>query len=127
MRHVLDDECLMTHNESMTNCSMTNNRPPPRGRTGHQAFVIPHSRALPLITSCETFPSALRSSTFVKPLTSYTISLSDVQAAALKAWLEAHNYKFRGVPYARFAAEKDKTYLVFYESGKLVIQGKGTQ
>ncbi len=37
------------------------------------------------------------------------------------------NYKFREVAYARFAGEKDKTNLVFYESGKLVVQGKGTQ
>jgi ribonuclease HIII len=63
----------------------------------------------------------------VKPLTSYTIKLTDAQAAALKSWLQEHHYKFREVPYARFAAEKDKTNLVFYESGKLVIQGKGTQ
>jgi ribonuclease HIII len=45
----------------------------------------------------------------------------------LNEWLQAHGYKFREVPYARFAAEKEKTNLVFYESGKLVIQGKGTQ
>jgi ribonuclease HIII len=63
----------------------------------------------------------------VKPLTSYTSKLTDDQAAALKAWLEAHHYQFREVPYARFAAEKKKTNLVFYESGKLVVQGKGTQ
>jgi ribonuclease HIII len=31
------------------------------------------------------------------------------------------------VPYARFAGEKEKTNVVFYESGKLVVQGKGTQ
>ena len=31
------------------------------------------------------------------------------------------------MPYARFAAEKEKTNVVFYESGKLVVQGKGTQ
>jgi len=31
------------------------------------------------------------------------------------------------VPYARFAFESDKTNIVFYESGKLVVQGKGTQ
>jgi len=31
------------------------------------------------------------------------------------------------VPYARFAGEKDKLNAVFYESGKLVLQGKGTQ
>lgn len=63
----------------------------------------------------------------VKPLTSYTCKLTDTQAAALKELLRAQNYKFREVPYARFAAEKDKTNVVFYESGKLVLQGKGTQ
>ena len=63
----------------------------------------------------------------MKPLSSYTSKLTDAQADALKAWLEAHHYKFREVPYARFAAEKEKTNLVFYESGKLVVQGKGTQ
>jgi len=65
--------------------------------------------------------------TFVKPLTSYTSKLSDEQATLLKSWVKAHGYKFREVPYARFAAEKEKTNLVFYESGKLVVQGKGTQ
>jgi len=63
----------------------------------------------------------------VKPLTSYTGKLTDAQAAALGELLQARNYKFREVPYARFAAEKDKTNVVFYESGKLVVQGKGTQ
>ena len=63
----------------------------------------------------------------MKPLTSYTCKLTDDQAAALKACLEARHYKFREVPYARFAAEKEKTGVVFYESGKLVVQGKGTQ
>ena len=63
----------------------------------------------------------------MKPLTSYTCKLTDSQAAALKAWLQAHHYQFREVPYARFAAEKEKTNVVFYESGKLVVQGKGTQ
>ena len=63
----------------------------------------------------------------MKPLTSHTCKLTDNQAATLKSWLQAHHYEFREVPYARFAAEKDKTNLVFYESGKLVVQGKGTQ
>ncbi len=63
----------------------------------------------------------------MKPLTSYTCKLDEAHAAALKAYLQAHDYRFREVPYARFAAEKDKTNLVFYESGKLVVQGKGTQ
>ena len=63
----------------------------------------------------------------MKPLTSHTCKLTDAQAAALKAWLQARGWKFREVPYARFAAEHEKTNLVFYESGKLVVQGKGTQ
>jgi ribonuclease HIII len=45
----------------------------------------------------------------------------------LKSCLEARHFEFREVPYARFAGEKDKTNVVFYESGKLVVQGKGTQ
>ena len=57
----------------------------------------------------------------------YTCKLTDEQAATLKSGLEARNYSFREVPYARFAGEKDKTNVVFYESGKLVVQGKGTQ
>jgi ribonuclease HIII len=63
----------------------------------------------------------------VTPITSYTAKLTDAQAEALKAWLVAHGYKLRQVPYARFAGEKEKTNVVFYESGKLVVQGKGTQ
>jgi ribonuclease HIII len=63
----------------------------------------------------------------VQPLTSYTSKLSDQQAEDLLAWLQAHGYRFREVPYARFAGEKDKTNLVFYQSGKLVVQGKGTR
>jgi ribonuclease HIII len=65
--------------------------------------------------------------TFVKPLTSYTAKLTDAQAEALKVSLEMRSYKFRDVPYARFAAENNQTNVVFYESGKLVVQGKGTQ
>ena len=63
----------------------------------------------------------------MKPLTSYTCKLTDAQASALREYLAARNFRFREVPYARFAAEKDKLNAVFYESGKLVLQGKGTQ
>ena len=63
----------------------------------------------------------------MKALTSYTCKLSDGQAAALQAYLQAHDFRPRQVPYARFAGEKDKLNVVFYESGKLVVQGKGTQ
>ncbi|MGA3284502.1 MAG: ribonuclease HIII [Verrucomicrobiota bacterium] len=63
----------------------------------------------------------------MKPLTSYTCKLTAEQASALEAALRARNWKFREVPYARFAFESDKANIVFYESGKLVVQGKGTQ
>jgi ribonuclease HIII len=63
----------------------------------------------------------------VKPLASYTCKLSDEQASALLSYLQKHPFEFRDVPYARFAAANGKVNLVFYESGKLVIQGRGTQ
>lgn len=64
---------------------------------------------------------------FVKPITSHTCKLSDDQAARLRASLEERHYAFREVPYARFAAAKEKLTVVMYESGKLVIQGKSTR
>src|SRR5215469_11046879 len=63
----------------------------------------------------------------MKPLTSHTCKLTDEQASALQAALLARDWKLRTVPYARFAYESDKCNVVFYESGKLVVQGKGTQ
>jgi ribonuclease HIII len=63
----------------------------------------------------------------VKPLTSYTCKLTDEQAVALNGALRARDWKPREVPYARFAYESPKANIVFYESGKLVVQGKGTQ
>jgi ribonuclease HIII len=62
-----------------------------------------------------------------KPLTSHTCKLTDEQAAALREYMVAQQFVFREVPYARFAGEKAKVNVVFYESGKLVLQGKGTQ
>ncbi|HSY43872.1 MAG TPA: ribonuclease HIII [Candidatus Acidoferrum sp.] len=63
----------------------------------------------------------------MKPLTSYTCKLTDEQATALDAALRVRDWKPREVPYARFAFESPKANIVFYESGKLVVQGKGTQ
>jgi ribonuclease HIII len=63
----------------------------------------------------------------LKPLTSYTTKLSDAQAQALKEYLEAHDFEFREVPYARYSAATKTYNVTFYESGKLVVQGKGTQ
>jgi ribonuclease HIII len=63
----------------------------------------------------------------LKPLTSYTGKLTEAQSASLKEYLQENNFEFREVPYAKFAGAKDKLNVVFYESGKLVVQGKGTQ
>ena len=62
----------------------------------------------------------------MKPLTIHTCKLTGDQASALLAALKLRNWQPRTVPYARFAFESDKTNIVFYESGKLVVQGKGT-
>jgi len=63
----------------------------------------------------------------VKPITSHTCKLTDAQAAELEAWLRRQGFEFRTVPYARFAAQRENVGVVFYESGKLVVQGKGTR
>jgi ribonuclease HIII len=63
----------------------------------------------------------------LKPLTLYTTKLSDAQAQALKEYLQTHDFEFREVPYARFSAATKDYNVTFYESGKLVVQGKGTQ
>jgi len=63
----------------------------------------------------------------VKTLTSHTVKLTDPQADALHQLLQERGWSFRTVPYARFAAEKSKVNVVFYESGKLVVQGKETR
>jgi ribonuclease HIII len=78
-------------------------------------------------TFCVPLPPFAAILSPVKPLTSHTCKLTDAQAAALEAYLRAHDYEFREVPYARFAAARPNVNAVFYESGKLVLQGKGTQ
>lgn len=60
-------------------------------------------------------------------LTIYTTKLSDSQAALVKEHLESHGFETREVPYARFAGKRPEVGVVFYESGKLVVQGKGTE
>lgn len=63
----------------------------------------------------------------MQPLTSYTCQVTDAQAAALRTCLEARGFEFRDVPHALFAGQRDKVTVVCYRSGKLVVQGKGTQ
>jgi len=61
------------------------------------------------------------------PLTSYTCKLDLELSRKLLALLKDRGWEFYEVQYARFAARKEKTNVVYYESGKLVAQGKGTQ
>ena len=63
----------------------------------------------------------------VQPLNCYTCKLSPEQAAALRAFLEQAGFAFRDVPHAAFAGDKGKVGVVFYNSGKLVVQGKETR
>ena len=63
----------------------------------------------------------------MKPLSSHTCKLTDAQAAALEALVRDRGWRLREVPYARFAAEQAGVNVVFYTSGKLVVQGKGTR
>ncbi len=61
------------------------------------------------------------------PLTSHTCKLDAAQSERLKALLEERGYRFNPPPpYAAFAAEKESVKVVFYQSGKLVVQGKAT-
>ena len=61
------------------------------------------------------------------PLNSFTTPLTPAQAATLRVYLRDHDFVFRDVPYAEFAGAKEQVNVVFYTSGKLVIQGKGTK
>jgi ribonuclease HIII len=63
----------------------------------------------------------------VKALNCYTCKLTPEQAAALRAFLEQAGFVFRQVPHAAFAGDKGKVGVVFYHSGKLVVQGKETR
>jgi ribonuclease HIII len=60
------------------------------------------------------------------PITTYTCRLTPAQAEALERWMRARDFTWREVPYARFAGEHGRLNLVFYQSGKLVVQGRDT-
>jgi len=63
----------------------------------------------------------------VKPLNCYTCRLTPEQGMSLKAFLEQAGFAFREVPHAAFAGDKGKVGVVFYKSGKLVVQGRETR
>ncbi|MDP0500494.1 MAG: ribonuclease HIII [Verrucomicrobiota bacterium JB022] len=64
-----------------------------------------------------------------KPITSYTVKLDEAQMEALEQICDERVYGFKDVPHSLFAFEAPLEYfnLTAYKSGKLVVQGKGTQ
>ena len=58
--------------------------------------------------------------------TSYTVELTPEQIEHLQALLEERGWELSEAPYAVFRAKKEKTNVTAYESGKTVVQGKGT-
>ena len=63
----------------------------------------------------------------MKPLTSYTRKLSSEEADALEKLIVEKGFRPRDVPHSKFAGTKPGVNVVFYKSGKLVVQGKETQ
>lgn len=60
-------------------------------------------------------------------LTNYTAKLTPEQADRLEARVRDGSFELRDVPYARFSGAKKEFNVTYYESGKVVVQGKGTQ
>jgi len=62
-----------------------------------------------------------------KRKTLYTLKLNEEQMLKLRAWCDRQLWAFYEVDYARFAFKGPNVNVVAYESGKLVVQGKGTE
>ena len=62
-----------------------------------------------------------------RKLSTYTLKLDDAQMGKLRAVLEGRGWKPFEVPYARYAFRGPDCNVTAYESGKLVVAGKGTE
>ena len=60
-------------------------------------------------------------------MTSHTAKLTPEQAEALRGILAKRDFESAGVPHAVFSYKRPKLAITWYKSGKLLIQGKGTQ
>ena len=60
-------------------------------------------------------------------VTNYVCEINAEQAEKLKALLEERGWEFSTLQYARWKAAHEKTQVTAYESGKLMVQGKGTE
>lgn len=63
----------------------------------------------------------------VPALTTYTVKLTEAQGKTLHDHLREQGYEFKTVPYAKFGASNRDVNMVYYDSAKLVVQGKGTR
>lgn len=62
-----------------------------------------------------------------KKRTSYVCKVDENQIEKLHSYLDERGWEFRDMQYAHWKAVKDKTNIVAYNSGKLTVQGKGTE
>jgi ribonuclease HIII len=62
-----------------------------------------------------------------KPITSYTVKLTDDQIQQVQDHFRGHQFEFYEVAHARFGARKGKLNVVVYNNGKCVVQGKETE
>lgn len=62
-----------------------------------------------------------------KKKTLYTKTINESQMAALDTWLDKHLWAPYNVDYSAFAYKSKDVNIVAYKSGKLVVQGKGTE
>lgn len=61
------------------------------------------------------------------PVTTYTAKLKPEEAARLEPLIRDGSFQLREVPHARFCGVKPDVHVTLYESGKVVVQGKGTR
>lgn len=61
------------------------------------------------------------------PRTSYTVELTPEQIETLQELLTDRGWELSQAPYAVFRTKKDNVNVTAYESGKTVVQGKGTE
>jgi ribonuclease HIII len=62
-----------------------------------------------------------------KRLSTYTVELDGGQMATLRSVLDARGWAAFDVPYARFAFRGPECNVTAYESGKVVVAGRGTE
>ncbi|MCK4982385.1 MAG: DUF3378 domain-containing protein, partial [Victivallaceae bacterium] len=62
-----------------------------------------------------------------KKRTSFVCKVDEKQIKKLHNYLDERSWEFRDMQYAHWKAVKDKTNIVAYNSGKLTVQGKGTE